>query len=650
MVVLGHSLWRELGGRVSLVGERIELSGEQRTIVGVMPEGFWFPDPTVRLWLSEQVDPANDTGNYGLIARLPPGASAAAMGPQLRQITGLLDEGFDFVPDWDLTANPRLTLVRQHLLGTVQPAVLALLGAMTVILLIACVNVAALMLGQVDSRGTELAMRSALGAGRQRLLQQLAVESVVIGALAGIAGAALAVLGFRVLVRALPLGALAEAATLDWTLFWAAMAVAVAAATVISLVPGASVAQADLQTRLTRSRTGGIGGRGGRLEHTLVVAQVALVLLLTSGAALLIRSVENRRAIETGVDIGAVAVVDVELPRTLEPARVPALLRELVAAVAVLPGVESAAATQRLPLRGSSDNWGMGIEGRPEVEVSTAFRVVTPGYLETMGIAVRSGRGLLDTDRDPAATEGAVVINDALARKYFPGEDPLGRRIAFSPRWDRIVGVVADVAESGLSPEPVPARYMAHEQVGSFLSGQTIVLRMRDGVEPAAILDSARRAIEAVAPSVAARETTTMESVLNHAIGPALQVRSLLALLSGLALTLGAIGIYGVVSHFVTRRRRDWSIRMVLGMRPAVVAGQIIGRGGALIALGLAVGLAAFLASSRLLGSFLFGVGAGDPLALFGAATVLVVAGLVAASFPARRASRVDPAVVLRDQ
>jgi hypothetical protein len=280
----------------------------------------------------------------------------------------------------------------------------------------------------------------------------------------------------------------------------------------------------------------------------------------------------------------------------------------------------------------------------------TAFRIVTPGYFETMGIEVLSGRGLLETDRAAGPEEGTVVVNEALARQYFPGRDPLGRLIAWrGDRWDRIVGVVENVAEAGLSPEPEPARYVVHEQVGFFLTGQTLVARTRPGMEPAAVLDDARQAIQRVAPGVAVRELTTMANVFDRAIGPALQVRLLLTLLAGLALLLGVVGIYGVVSHFVARRRRDWSIRMVLGMQPARVAGQIVGRGGALVGGGIVIGVAAFLVLARLLGSFLYEVGTADPLALLAAAAVLAVAGLVAAALPARRASRVDPAVVLRD-
>jgi putative ABC transport system permease protein len=654
VAVLSHSLWRELGGSPSMVGQRIELGGVDHTVLGVMPEGFWFPDPTVRVWLANELNPDDHSGNWSLVGRLRPGVSTIAAASGFEPLMSMMHERFDYPEgEWDKRVNPHLVPLRERLVGSVRPAVLATLGAMAVILLIACVNVAALMLGQMDSRGTELAVRTALGAGRQGLLRQVAVEAGVIGLLSGLAGVVIALLGFRFLVTALPLGALAETATVDWPLFFAAIAIALAASVAVALAPMVALARGNLQGQLARARTGGVVGRGGRLESGLVVAQVALVLLMTAGAALLIRSVQNLNAIDPGLAVQGLAVVDVVMPSSTDVERRRQTVRQLVAAVGALPGVESAAATQRIPLRGSSDNWGMGIERRPELtDISTAFRIVTPGYLETMGIEVLRGRTLRDTDRRSEVTEGTVVINQALADRYFKGVDPIGQRIAFTPqRWDRIVGVVGNMAESGLTSGPVPARYLVYEQVpDSILLGQTIVIRMRDGGEAAAVLDEARRVIHGLAPEVAIQDLTTMENVFDRAIGPARQVMSLLAILSGLALALGTIGVYGVVSHFVTRRQRDWGIRLALGMRPARVVRRIVRQGGALVGAGVVVGIAAFFLLARLLASFLYGVGTMDLLSLAGATAVLLGAGLLAAYIPARRASRIDPTVVLREE
>jgi putative ABC transport system permease protein len=620
-----------------------------------MPEGFWFPDPSVRIWLSEEVDPANRSGNYSFVARMPPGARVADMEPEIATLVRLLRARFDYPEQWDPTLAPGLEPLRPRLLGPVRPALLALLGATAALLLIAGVNVSALMLGQVDTRGGEIAVRRALGAGRKRLVQQLVFESLAVGALAGVAGAALAAAGFRVLVGALPLGALAETASLDWGVFAAAMAIALLAATAVALAPSLAAARGDLQATLRTSRTGGVAGRGGRVEHALVVAQVALVLVLTAGAALLVRSVEGYRAIDPGLEVEGVAVLDLQLPGTIEPARLGPTLGELSAAVAAVPGVESVGFTQHLPLRHDGDNWGIAVEDRPDLEqTTTAFRLVTPGYFEAMEIELLAGRSLEEGDRvlDPASA--AVVVNEALARKYYPGTDldgVLGRRVSLGGgRWDRIVGVVGDVAEATLAAGPVPVRYMVAEPVGYAPIGQTLVARVEPGLDPSSVLDEARRAVHAAAPGVAVREVTTLDRVFTRAIGPSLQVMHLLVVLAALALVLGAVGIYGVVSHFVTRRRRDWGIKMVLGMRPSRVSRRILERGGALIGAGLAVGLVAFLLLARLLASFLYGVGSADPLALAAAAGVLIVSGLVAASVPARRAVRVDLAKVLRDE
>lgn len=651
-VVISHALWRELGSDPAIVGSRLELAGENRTVVGVMPQGFWFPDPTVRIWLANRLDEDDQGGSWGMVGRLRPGMAPEAMSGELDRLMAVMDERFDYPEgEWDKRVNPTLTPLRERLVGSVRPAVLATLAAMAVILLIACVNVSALMLGQMDSRETELAVRSALGAERGRLLRQLTVEALAIGALAGLVGAGLATLGFHYLVGALPLGALAESATIDWPLFAAAMAIALGAALLVTLAPGFSLARGDLQGRLTRARTGGIGGRGGRLESGLVVAQVALVLLMAAGAGLLIRSVANLRAIDPGVEVEGRAVVDLVLPATIEPERRPQLVRAIVEAVEALPEVRSAASAQMIPLRDLGNNWGIEVEGREVPEgTTTAFRPATPGYLETMGIELLSGRSLQASDRDADAEEGVVVINQALADQFFPGEDPLGRRIAFMSRWDRIVGVVENAAERGLDAEPVPARYMTHEQVPWLLPIESVVIRVQPGRDPAAVLDAARRAIQATAPTVAIQDLTTMDHLFDRAIGPARQVMSLLSLLGALALALGTIGVYGVVSHFVTRRRRDWGIRIALGMRPGRVVRRIVGQGGALVGAGIVLGLAAFLLLARLLASFLYGIGAADPLSLAGATAILLGAGLLAAYLPARRASRIDPAVVLREQ
>ncbi|HVE79689.1 MAG TPA: ABC transporter permease, partial [Gemmatimonadaceae bacterium] len=310
IAILSHGLWQELGGDPSIVGRRVRLDGAERTVVGIMPRGFWFPDPAVRVWLPTPLSPERGSGNYALVGRRAPGVSEAATTAGLKQITDALAARFQYPEQWDKTKNAALTPVREFLLGRVRLPLLATLAAMAVILLIACANVAALMLGQVEGRTTELAVRSALGAGRRRLTQQLLGEALVVGLLAGVVGALLAWRGFGLLVGALPLGALAEGTSPDWTLFWAAIALAVLASLAIALAPVAFLRRGDLQSAISRTRTAGVGGRG-RVESGLVVAEVALAVLLAAGAGLLIRSVAKLRGIDPGVSTRGVAVLDI---------------------------------------------------------------------------------------------------------------------------------------------------------------------------------------------------------------------------------------------------------------------------------------------------------------------------------------------------
>ena len=648
VAVLSHSLWRDLGSDAAIVGKPLRLGGVARTIVGVMPPGFWFPSPTIQIWTPAQMNPENRSGRYTLVGRLADGQSIEHMDGPLQALAGLLRANFQYPnPQWDKTRNPSIKSVREVLVGDVKPSLLATLAAMSVILLIACANVASLMLGQLDARATDIAVRAALGANRQRLVQQLAVESLLIGIGAGLMGAALAVIGFGVLVGALPLGALAENARLDWTVFWASMAAALVSALLVAVVPGVVLWRgSSLQTMLSTTRTGGVGSRGGRLEGGLVVAQMALAVLLVAGAGLLIRSVANLRGIDPGLNPDGVAVIDATMPSRLTPDERRRAILAILPSLEAVPGVRSVAAAQKLPLRGSGDNWGITIVGRPPVNATSAFRMVTPGYFGTLGIPITRGRDFLPSDRE--GSETVVVINEALAAKFFPGEDPLGKMLrTFGEAGERIVGIVGNAAEANLTDAPVPARYMLYQQVPYMYNQVSFVLRT-DSIEPASVLLDARSAIGRESSQLAVQQMTTMKNIFDLALGPTGQVVTLVSLLAGLALVLGAVGVYGVISHYVGRRSREYGIRIALGQQPLLVIRQVVGRGAALVALGSAIGIALGIGASHLLASLLYGVRPTDPVAMAGAIAVLLAVGMLAAFVPARRASLTDPAVVLR--
>jgi predicted permease len=460
-------------------------------------------------------------------------------------------------------------------------------------------------------------------------------------------GAALAVIGFGVLVGALPLGALAENARLDWTVFWASMAAALVSALLVAVVPGVALWRgSSLQTMLSTTRTGGVGSRGGRLESGLVVAQMALAVLLAAGAGLLIRSVANLRGIDPGLNSDRVAVIDATMPVRLTPDERRRAILTMLPALEAVPGVRSVAAAQRLPLRGGGDNWGITIVGRPPVNATTAFRMVTPAYFGTLGIPIKRGRDFLPSDRE--GSEPVVIINEALAARFFPGEDSLGKVLqTFGDPGERIVGIVGNTAEANLTEAEVPARYMLFQQVPIVYNQVSFVLRT-DSIEPASVLPDARSAIGQESSQLAVQQTTTMKNIFDRALGPTGQVVILVSLLAALALVLGAVGVYGVISHHVVRRSREYGIRIALGQHPLLVVRQVVGRGAALVALGGAIGLALAIGASRLLASLLYGVQPTDSFAMAGAIAVLLAVGMLAAFVPARRASLTDPAVVLR--
>jgi putative ABC transport system permease protein len=313
-----------------------------------------------------------------------------------------------------------------------------------------------------------------------------------------------------------------------------------------------------------------------------------------------------------------------------------------------LPGVKSVGGAQKLPLRGSGHNWGIGIQGRTDLNgATTAFRMVTHGYFATLGMPILSGRGFDASDRE--GSDPVVVINEALAAKFFPNEDPVGRLlVTFNNRTERIIGVVGDAAEAQLTDAAVPARYMLYEHLPFVMDHVSFVLRADSEAQMPALLAAARSTISAGGTQLAVRETTTMKSVFDLSVGAAGQIVTLLSILAGLALVLGAVGVYGVMSHYVTRRSRDYGICIALGLQPMNVVRQVVGRGAMLVAIGSAIGIVAALIVTKLLAALLYGVKPTDPLALAGAVTVLLLVGMLAAFVPARRASRTDPAAALR--
>ena len=644
IAVVSYGFWQELGGDASVIGRRIITDGIARTIVGVMPRGFWFPDPATRMWVPGPFDPASRVGNYRVIARL---SGDRPLQSSLGRLSRIIAERFtgELWPRWliePLSAVP----LRDYFFGPLRPALLATLAAMGCIMLIACANVAALMLGQIEGRAVELALRAALGANRTRIARQIILESLGVGALAAILGAATAALTFRVLITGLPLGALAGRVMLDYRLFVAAFVIAIASALIISLIPISALWRDQLRDALVHARTSGIGG-GTRLAGALVVGEVALALVMTDGAGLLGRSVARLYDIDPGVKRTSLAVIELVTPANLRTSERQQLMQRVVSEIGTIPGVTSVSMTQRLPLR---DGWtaGLTIPGHPEIgRVGTHIRIVAPNYFETMGIRIARGRGI--TMDDVAERKPAVVINQKLADLYFRGEDPIGEEISigFGPV-GRIVGIVDNVKESALTDSAKAVRYLSYLQVPFMVPMQSLAIRTMGDAE--GYLAPIQSTIHRAAPSIAIQNATTMAKDIDRAVGPARQVMFLLELLTSLALVLGAIGIYGVIAQFVRRRGREWAIRMALGLSPRQVVTYVLTRGSRLVVVGVAIGLAGTIMMAKLVRPFLYETSQNDPAALLIATITLFMVGVVASVVPAYRAARVDPATALREQ
>lgn len=650
VVVLSNAIWRELGASPAIIGSRIKLDGVSRTVIGVMPRGFWFPDPSVGVWTPEVIVPTVQIGMFTLVGRVNPGQTIDRMQPVIDRAAEILHSRFTYSPQSDKTKDPQLTPLRDEMVGRMRPALLATLAGMAVILLIACANVAALVLGQVESRSSEFALRLALGADRSRLATQLIIEVLVLGISAGLIGTAFAGAGFAVLRDALAVGAWSDRATLDWTMFAMAMAVAVLSAVGVALFPIIALWRGDLRVTLAGARTGGVLRRRGGLQSVMVVTEVALAVLLACAAALLGRSVTKLYAIRPGIDIHGISVLDIAEPTSMNYDQRHAMLKSVLRELAALPGVRSAASTQKIPLRGRGWTMGLRIVDETADVPSPYFRMVSRDYFATLGILVRRGRGFDGSDRISDSVV-SIIVNESLVRIFYPKTEPVGQIMpgAFGHP-ERIVGVVADVVEGELRDAPAPARYYLSDQIDFVPDGETIVVKTARPGDAQRILTAARQAIAKVAPTVAVQEATTMERVFDRAVGPARQVMGLFALLTGIALVLGAIGIYGVISQFVSRRHREWSIRVALGLSPARVVALVVGHGASLVTVGIVLGIVGALASVRLLSAFLYGVTAGDPIAILAAALTLLAVGSTAALIPAVRASRTDPALVLREQ
>lgn len=662
VAVLSHGLFtRRFGGDRSIVGRTVLLSGRPHVVFGVMPRQFAIPEEEVEIWTPLALGPERsfDAHYLGVTARLKPGITSEQMSADVAAITSALREAAPRDNEGRaLSAKPML----DRIVGDYRQRLYVLLGAVTLVFLIACVNVASLLMARGAARQRELAVRAALGAGRLRIARQLMTEALVLCVLGAIAGLLFAAGALPVLVAVGPsdLPRLGEA-RLGGAAMAAATLVAIAATLIAGLAPALRESRAGLSSSAGRATRGSTGGVGDRLRKTFVAIEVALALMLLMGAGLLIRSAQNLDRVSPGFDPANLLAARVALPAQAYPGedRPAAAVAQMLANLEASPGVERAAASTRPPLIGDV-NYGLRIEGRattPRERINARMQLVTPGYLDTMGMPLRQGRGFRPTDRGDAPR--VMIINETLARRAWPNESPLGKRIACcegsdsEPAWKEIVGVVKDTRARGIAAPALAEFYLPMDQAPrrSFdANGRsiTLVARAANG-DAASLTPLIRDAVRRVDTSVPLYEVATMASRLEASTAVTRFNRLLLSCLGFAGLALAAIGIYGVVACLVGQRTREISVRMALGAMRRDVIVMVLRQGLGAVVAGVALGVVGVIAQARAVASVLFGVSGADPWILAITAGVLMIFALGASALPAWRASSIAPTRALAE-
>ena len=654
VVLLSHSLWqRRFGGDRSVLGRRITLGEQPASVIGVLPPGAIFPliaDPEVFVPL--RIDPSSSCGrgcvNLRVVARLAPGVSLDRAGADMEAIARRLEGEY---PEENRGVGVNLVPLQEQLVGRIRPALLALLGAVCFVLLIACANVASLMLARAVEREKEVATRVAMGASRARLLRQLLTESLLLAAAGASLGVVVALWGIDVLLALVPDGfPRLDEVTVDRRVLGFTLAVAAASALLFGLVPALRGSKPDLHRSLKDGARGSTGFGAHRFRSALVVLEVALALALLVGASLLLESFRTLTRVDPGFDPKNLLTAGLDLSSSTyeDPRRRIAFLDLVQESARVLPGVEAAGAIFALPMGGADADAGFLIEGKTPPEPRGAwvawYRPATASYFSTM--RMRLSRGRFFRESDDAEGTPVVLVNEVAVRSYWPNDDPLLSRVRIGGAWRQVVGVVADTRQFGLDRSDRPAMYFPYSQ----LPQRSMNLVVRTASDPDSLALPLRRVVSTIDPQMALANVRPLEEVISATVETPRVTSVLFAGFALSALALAAIGLYGVLSYSVGSRVREIGIRMALGARAGDVLRQTVGQGVLLLGLGAAMGLGVAFVLSRLLASMLFGVSPTDPGLFLGAFAVLGAVAILACYLPARRAARVDPIVVLRSE
>jgi len=656
-VVVSTSFWQShFGGNRAVLGQTVRMFDRNLTIVGVLPPGFHFPDKT-DLWL-----PANTIfgeaeyrsgHNYLVVGRLKPGVSLEQAQAQMTAIGARLEKQY---PDSNRDKNVAVDRLRDRMVRDVRLTLYLLLGTVGLVLLIACANVANLLLAKATVRVREIAIRAAVGASRSRIIRQLATESLLMALAAGAAGLVLAAWGSAALVALAPANVPRLNDTrIDSGVLAFTFGISVVASLLFGLAPALQLSRTDLIEALKQGASRAVaGGAAGRMRGVLVIGEIALAVVLLAGAGLLTRSFAALHDVALGYRPEKVLVMETSVPASedIDSARRAArFYKTLSGDIAAVPGASAVGATRILPGHIGSD--GAYFIDRPPAPgrfngPQAVYSVVTPGTFTTLGIPVQRGRDFNESDQFDAPF--TAIINQSLARKSFQGQDPIGRSIYCGLDSDkpmRIVGIVGDIRQFGPSSAPWPEIYMPNEQHPRTATGMNVLVRTAG--EPGALTETLRRKVRALSPDVPLKFTTMEASLAENTAAPRFRTL-LLGIFAGLAVILAMAGVYGVMAYVVGQRSNEIGLRMALGATSGDVLRLVLRQGLALAAIGLALGLAGAFAASRLLTSMLFEVKPNDPVTYAGVAVLLGVVALAASYIPARRAARIDPLVALRQE
>jgi putative ABC transport system permease protein len=664
VVVLSYGLWQRLfGGEASAIGGTMRLNGESYQIVGVMPPQFReFFGRNAELWTplalpTEQYADRNRTNEWlNLTARLKPGVTVERAQAEMTGLATQLKREYpdEYPQDWGLI----VTSLSDKATGKIRPALFVLLGAVGFVLLIACANVANLMLARAAARMKEVAIRTALGAKRWQLVRQLLTESILLALTGGMVGLLLAFWGVSALVALNPSNLpRADEIGIDATVMAFTFVVSVLTGMLFGLAPALQTSKTDLQRTLKEGGRSSSADRGGQtVRRVLVVAEVALALTLLIGAGLLIRSVARLQGVDPGFDPGNLLTFSLSLPQAkyASDTQQIAFFDQVLPRIAAVPGVRAVGGTSTMPFGGSWSTGSFQVEGLQQAPNQPGpwgdIRLVSPDFFKTLHVPLSKGR--VFTDQDGPSSPRVAVVDEEMVRRYWPNQDPIGKRITFGappgqePRWIEVVGVVGHTKHEGLDAENRVQLYLPYRQRGI----PFMAVAVRTSGEPERSTSGVRQAVQSLDRDLPLSQVSTMEKMLEDSVGQRRLSMLLLGLFAGIALLLASIGIYGVMSYSVTQRSQELGVRMALGAARGSVLRLVLGQGMRLALLGIGLGLLGALALTRLIASQLYAVRATDPLTFAAVALMLTAVAVLANLLPALRATRVDPVVALRQE